>query len=211
MREYYAQPRRDVRARVSQARAAGRSARDGSLAGRTVRRPPRARSRLRHRLVDAARRTRRRELAGHRPEPRDDGRRAGQAACPCSVRFADGRCLHAGPASSAAALRRRLRRLLVEPRAAGAAAAMAGAAACTPRAGRAGGDARQPLRCRPAAPPISRRDADGNTYQQPHARRRQRARGAEELSRSRDECHCAAIGPRALRRVSGSNTSTTGS
>ena len=55
----------------------------------------RAGDRLRHRLVDAAWRARGRVLAGHRPEPRDDGRGPHQAAARLRA-LRRGRRLHAG-------------------------------------------------------------------------------------------------------------------
>ena len=164
MRQYYAQ-RAQIYERVYHKPERQRDLRAMEVGARgAVRRPARARDRLRHRLVDAARRAPGRQLAGHRPEPRDDGDRAEQGHARQRA-ICDRRCLHAGRPRRPA-LRRRLRRLLVEPRAAGAAARVACAAALAARHAARRWCCSTTASSPAAAPPISRRDAEGNTYQQ---------------------------------------------
>ena len=127
---------------------------------------------------------------------------------PACVRFADRRCLHAGRASDDAALRRRLRRLLVEPRAAGAAAGWLELLHARLRPRRARGVPRQRASCQASSTPLSRRDADGNTYQQ----RTLDDGSVHEVLKNfptRDEA-LAALGPRARDAAVDRATRTTG-
>ncbi|MCK7493364.1 MAG: hypothetical protein MZW92_19675 [Comamonadaceae bacterium] len=140
----------------------------GAFAGRA-----RARGRLRHRLVDAARRARRRALAGHRPEPRDDGHRARQAAAGLRA-LRHGRRVHARTAWAASASTPR------SPAAGGATCRWRAwhrwleHAARAAGARRARGLHRQRASSQASSTPIARRDADGNSLPAARARRRQR-------------------------------------
>ena len=123
------------------------------------------RGRLRHRLVDAARRTPGRH-AGWPPTstPRRWRSRGPRRCRPaCALPAVDAYTL-AG--LGGASLRRRLRRLLVEPRAAGSACA-SGSPCCTRASHRGARSCCSTTASSPAAARRSRaRDADGNTYQQ---------------------------------------------
>ena len=198
--------RTDLRARVPQARAAGRSARDGKP-GWPRRSPAAACSKWRAAPAGGHRTARvmRRELA--RTDLNPETMAVAQCkALPPNVRFATVDA-YTFAGLEGAALRRRVRGLLVEPRAAGAPGALAAHAACAARTRRAGGDARQPLRRR-----------------QQHSDRTARRRG-QHLSRTPlDDGSVHEVlknfprAPRPLRRsvrahapTSGSNTVTTGS